>query len=119
MNIPYRFLEQVIRELREKGYVDSRRGINGGYFLAAEPSEINLLDVVESLHGPIELVPCMEHPGDCKLTAICPASDVWKKVDQGIREALGGVTLDKLKHKGPAKRTQAAAKQLAKKFFDT
>jgi Rrf2 family protein len=99
MNIPYRFLEQVIRSLRQNGFIKSFRGFKGGYQLARLASDITLLEVVEAIHGPIEITPCLEEPSDCELLAVCAAHEVWTRVDEKIKRALGSVTLDKLKSK--------------------
>lgn len=96
MNIPYRFLEQVIRSLKQSGYIKSFRGFKGGYQLSKKASEITLLEVVESVHGPIELVPCLENPPDCKLLNTCTAHSVWSGLDSSIRKSLGAITFDKL-----------------------
>ena len=96
MDIPYRFLEQVIRSLRQYGFVKSYRGFKGGYRLARSAREIRLLEVVEKLHGPIELVPCLEEKPDCKLTDGCGAHKLWSAVDISLKKTLHGVTIDKL-----------------------
>lgn len=100
MNIPYRFLEQVIRSLKESGFIKSYRGFKGGYQLSKDASEISLLDVVECVHGPIELVPCLESPPDCKLLGDCSAHLVWMGVDDTIRQSLSAITFDKLAKNG-------------------
>ncbi len=97
MDIPYRFLEQVIRSLRQNGYIKSFRGYKGGYQLARAASEITLLEVVEAIHGPIELTPCMEEPSDCDLQSECAAHEVWARLDDSIKKALSSVTFDRLK----------------------
>lgn len=99
LHVPYRFLTQVIRVLRLGGFVRSQQGFLGGYKLARPAGEISLLEVVERIHGPIELVPCLEKPPDCKLQDICGVQEVWKFLDKGIRDALGSVTLDNLTSK--------------------
>lgn len=99
MNIPYRFLEQVIRSLRQSGFIRSFRGFKGGYQLARAASEITLLEVVEAIHGPIEITPCLEEPPDCELLTKCAAHEVWTCIDEKIKRSLGAVTLDKLKSK--------------------
>ncbi|MCD6118312.1 Rrf2 family transcriptional regulator [bacterium] len=96
LNIPYRFLEQVIRTLKQRGYVRSYRGFKGGYQLSCDPETVSLLEIVETIHGPIELVPCMEKPPKCVLMATCTAHPIWKRLDKDIRTSLGEVTLDKL-----------------------
>jgi len=99
MQIPYRFLEQVIRGLRQGGFIKSYRGFKGGYQLSRTPQDISLLEIVEAVHGPIELTPCLEEPSACNLIKDCAAHEVWLQVDRNIRQSLGSVTLDKLTSK--------------------
>ncbi|MEA5572510.1 Rrf2 family transcriptional regulator [Calothrix sp. UHCC 0171] len=50
-NIPKRYLEQVLATLRRGGLIKSTRGVKGGYVLAREPHQINVLDVLECIEG--------------------------------------------------------------------
>jgi len=52
--IPGKYVEQVMRELRQAGLVRSQRGKGGGYLLAREPRAINMLEVVEAVEGSLE-----------------------------------------------------------------
>ena len=52
-DLPHKFLEGIMGDLKRGGFVLSRRGANGGYMLARSPSEITLLDVIRHLDGPI------------------------------------------------------------------
>lgn len=53
-DIPVRYLEQIIQDLKRAGLVESRRGPRGGYTLRRPPAEISLGDVVRALQGPLE-----------------------------------------------------------------
>ena len=53
-NIPPRFLEIILNQLKHAGYVDSRRGKSGGYILARDPKELTVGEIIEALQGPIE-----------------------------------------------------------------
>ena len=50
-NIPKRFLEQILNDLKSAGFVQSRRGVAGGYRLAKRPEEITLAAVVRHIEG--------------------------------------------------------------------
>jgi Rrf2 family protein len=52
--IPLRFLEQIMQDLRRAGLVEARRGPRGGYALARPPAEISLADVLRAVRGPLE-----------------------------------------------------------------
>lgn len=58
-NLPKRFLESILLELKNNGYLGSRLGKNGGYYLIKKPSEISLLEIVRLFEGAIALLPCI------------------------------------------------------------
>ncbi|MFZ1288733.1 MAG: Rrf2 family transcriptional regulator [Melioribacteraceae bacterium] len=68
-NIPKKFLEQILLDLKNKGYLQSKSGRNGGYWLIRKPQEIYLGDVVRILDGPLAPVQC------ASLTAYAPCQD--------------------------------------------
>src|SRR4051812_34983822 len=58
-NIPIKFLESILVLLKEAGYLDSKRGKEGGYFLAKPQSAITIGDVVRKLEGPLAPISCV------------------------------------------------------------
>src|SRR5579862_9179085 len=58
-NIPKRFLEQILNDLKSAGIVQSRRGVSGGYRLAKKPEEITLAAVVRHIEGALAPVSCV------------------------------------------------------------
>ncbi len=58
-SIPKKFLEVILLELRHAGYVDSKKGKGGGYFLKVPPSQISLANVFRTIEGPIAPVACV------------------------------------------------------------
>lgn len=57
--IPYKFLENILRELKQNRFVKSERGASGGYTFHKDPSEISLKEVMRVMDGPIALIPCV------------------------------------------------------------
>lgn len=57
-NIPYKFLENILRDLKTHQLVKSVRGSEGGYTLAKDPSEITVAKIMRIVDGPIALTPC-------------------------------------------------------------
>lgn len=53
-DIPPRFLEHVLHELKRAGLIESHRGAQGGYALGRKPGDVSLAEIVEALEGPIE-----------------------------------------------------------------
>ncbi len=82
---PIKFLEQVLLDLKKGGFVESRRGKVGGYFLAKHPSKIKLGDVIRFIDGPIEPINCLE-----KSYAGC--NDIYKCVFRKILRDVSTAT---------------------------
>ncbi|MBZ5856705.1 RrF2 family transcriptional regulator [Flavihumibacter profundi] len=57
-NIPLKFLESILLDLRKAGFLESKKGKGGGYFFAKHPSKIKVAAIIRLLDGPIALVPC-------------------------------------------------------------
>jgi len=58
-NIPLKFLENILLELKRAGILDSKKGKGGGYYLAKEPEQVLLAEVLRLIDGPIALLPCV------------------------------------------------------------
>ncbi|HMQ60737.1 MAG TPA: Rrf2 family transcriptional regulator [Flavilitoribacter sp.] len=57
--MPYKFLEAILLELRNNGILGSKAGKSGGYYLLKKPAEIQLVDVIRFVDGPIAQLPCV------------------------------------------------------------
>jgi Rrf2 family protein len=74
--IPYKFLENILRELKTHQVVRSVRGAEGGYTLAKDPNEITVAHLMRIIDGPIALIPCVseryyESCGECENEETC------------------------------------------------
>jgi Rrf2 family protein len=91
--IPVNFLENILRDLRRGGIVESRRGQAGGYELARPPDEISVADVIRAVEGPLANV-----RGQAPESLDYPESagklrDVWVALRASVRGVLEQVTL--------------------------
>jgi len=91
--IPLNFLENILRDLRRAGIVESRRGQAGGYILARPAEEVSVADVIRAVEGPLanvrgEAPEALEYPG-----AADKLRDVWIALRANIRAVLEQVTL--------------------------
>jgi Rrf2 family protein len=94
------YLEQIIRDLRLGGLVDSSRGCRGGYCLSREPVEIAVGDVIRCLEGPVTLAACADPNPDfeeCVRGSFCVSRLLWTKVSQQIEDAFDSVSLEDLR----------------------
>ncbi|GBD07977.1 Putative HTH-type transcriptional regulator [Candidatus Thermoflexus japonica] len=76
-NIPPAFLYKVLKRLQASGYIDVRRGRKGGVRLIRPADRITLLDVAQSLEGPLVLHPC-PHPEACAL------HELWSRIEADL-----------------------------------
>ena len=67
---------------------------NGGFHPAKLPEKITLLEVLETMEGPISVVDCVRTPEKCKRRTLCPARSIWTELNGGIRELTSKITLD-------------------------
>ncbi len=94
--IPRRFLEVILNELRQGGFVESRRGVDGGYFLARKPSEITIGEIVRFVDGDIAPVSCVssrETEKNCDLNFQCPFHSFWGRVLEALTAVYDHTTL--------------------------
>lgn len=98
-NIPKKFLEQILLDLKHAGYVRSKQGTKGGYRLVRDPSQITLAEIYRLFDGAIALVPCVsqkfyEECDDCPDEKACRFKRVFVEVREQTNELLSGVTID-------------------------
>ncbi len=81
-DIPFKFLEQILLTLKKGGFVGSKRGVDGGYFLARLPETITVGEVIRFIEGPIEPVTCANKDSyeKCKDFPYCVFKDIWNQV---------------------------------------
>ena len=93
-NIPERFLEQILLLLKRAGYLKSKKGQHGGYYLAKSPAEINVAEVIRVLEGPLAPIDCvsiMAHE-PCPMEETCGLRWLWKEVRDSVAEIMERTT---------------------------
>jgi Rrf2 family protein len=91
--IPLKFLENILVELRHAGIVSSRRGAEGGYLLARPPEDITVAEVIRAVEGPIANVRGQRPETVEYVGAAERLRDVWIAVRANLRAVLEQVTL--------------------------
>ncbi len=86
------FVAQVVTPLVQAGWLDSRPGPTGGYGLAADPTAITILEVVEVIEGPIANGKCVLAGGPCS-EDICSVHDAWIEAREALRKAFADVAV--------------------------
>ena len=84
-NISRKFLESILLTLRKSGFLASKKGKGGGYYLLKEPKEIKMAKVMRILEGPIAMVPCVslnfyEKCDDCPDEKLCSVHNLMIEV---------------------------------------
>src|SRR3954465_7688593 len=92
-DIPLKFLENILGELKHTGIVSSRRGAQGGYWLAKPAEGVSLADIVAAVEGPLASVrgqgpESLEYKGEA-----VPLQKVWIAVRANLRAVLEDTTL--------------------------
>ncbi|HTL57830.1 MAG TPA: Rrf2 family transcriptional regulator [Candidatus Limnocylindrales bacterium] len=99
-NIPKRFLEQILNDLKSAGIVQSRRGVAGGYRLARRPEEITLAAVVRHIEGALAPVSCVSQrfyeKCSCPDEGRCAIRSVMKEIRQAVVNVAERVTIAEL-----------------------
>jgi len=92
-SIPEPYLDQLLTTLGKFGFINSRRGPQGGHVLAKSPSEISLGVVVAGLEGTAAAMECIAEPDECTLSSICAQREVWSTVEEAIYTVLNATTI--------------------------
>lgn len=95
-NIPEAYLEQLISYLKKANLVNSVRGASGGYFLAKQPKDITVGEILKTLEGSMVLVGCVDGSISCDEKNQCISRIVWEKIQTGINQAIDNFTLEDL-----------------------
>lgn len=96
--IPLQFLEGILSELKQAGFLASLRGRNGGYSLSRPPSEITFGEVVRFVEGPLSPVDCVTEGAApaCPLAAACVFLPVWQEAEVAVSAVYDNLTYQEL-----------------------
>jgi Rrf2 family protein len=92
-DVPLKFLENILGDLRQAGLVRSQRGAEGGYWLARPADEITLAEVIRAVEGPLANVRGVRPDSVTYKGAAEPLQNVWIAVRASLRSVLEVVTL--------------------------
>ena len=97
-NISQKFLESILLTLRRTGYLGSKKGKGGGYYLIKDPTEIPMTTVMRVLEGPIAMVSCVslnfyEKCDDCPDEQACSVHKLMLKVRDSALDVYRNTSL--------------------------
>lgn len=96
--IPKKFLEQILLEMRNAGFLCSKKGAGGGYSLLKDPNDINLVQVMRLTGGPIAQLPCVslnfyQRCEECKEEETCGIRNTFMSVRDATLKILSETTI--------------------------
>lgn len=105
-NISPRYLEQIFQSFKKAGILKSKKGPQGGYFLAKRPEEITVQDIVQAAEGDTLLVncTCKEEDGRpaCEFNGQCVTQTIWHEATALLNDYFSSLTLQTLCERGQA-----------------
>lgn len=98
--IPRSFLAKILQKLVKAKIVRSYRGVKGGFSLARQAKDINVLDVLEAIEGKLAMNLCLSDKKKCDFSRNCPIHSVWVNVQSKVIDVLKKANFEDLsRHK--------------------
>lgn len=99
LNIPKEFVSKILQSLTESGIVASKKGKSGGFFLAKDPKQIKLIDVVAAIDGLSIFNSCVLGFPNCSPDNPCPLHGQWGELRTKAYNMLTDETIDHFRDK--------------------
>lgn len=108
--IPKRFLEVILHQLRQGGFVDSQRGKEGGFFLSRPAASISVGEVIRFIDGPMTPVACQRNQphSQCDLKGGCVFISLWDEARDALERVYDTKTLKDLVDREQARQAEQA-----------
>ena len=97
--IPREYLAKILKELTQKGFLSSYKGVNGGYKMAKNREGISFLDILEATQGPFVLSSCNQefrHEPGYKGKDKCASFEFWDDLHKKLKKIMQDMTLGKI-----------------------
>ncbi len=106
-------VSKVLKRLQRAGFVESTRGLRGGYRLARPASAISAASILDALEGPVAVTDCSAGIGHCGLEGSCQVGRAWQRINLSIRRSLSDISLAELAGlEAPGARSPAIEREL-------
>lgn len=93
--IPLKFLDAIISDLRNASLIVNYAGKRSGYVLSRPPEKISVYDIYRAFEPDLTIVNCTCPSNECDRINICPAKDYWFDLNNKIKTQMQSYTLDK------------------------
>lgn len=102
-NLSEKYLERIVKSLKESGIVKSVRGAHGGYSLRNNPQNISVFDVLTAVEGKLAPVHCLTKKSDCGIDCdLCPTRNTWQRMWHIITDTVEDITIADIISRVPA-----------------
>ena len=92
-HLPLPTTSKLLKVLARAGVLISQRGPHGGYTLARNPEQINIVEVIGAIEGPVALTECVDRPGYCWHESLCQVRENWQTINSRVIDALRQISL--------------------------
>lgn len=92
-DVPVGFLGKIFQNLAKTGLVRSARGAGGGFYLNRPATEITVLEVIESIEGPIAFQRCLEEEPDCEHVTGCALCSLFAEAQDRVKQVFANTTV--------------------------
>ncbi|MEZ5487472.1 MAG: SUF system Fe-S cluster assembly regulator [Steroidobacteraceae bacterium] len=89
-------VSKLLKQLQRAGFVQSTRGLHGGYQLARPAEAISAAAILDALEGPVAVTDCSAGQGQCCIETTCQVGHAWQRVNLSIRRSLRDISLAQL-----------------------
>lgn len=101
-DVPESFLSKILQAMARAGLIQARRGVVGGFVLLPRGARSSVLDVVESIDGPMALNICLSHSNLCRQAESCSARQVWAEAQSAMVDVLRRAKIAEMAARGPS-----------------
>lgn len=98
-SVPREYLAKIVQSLAKAGIVRTQRGVGGGISLARPPEEINMIDVLEAIEGPLTINRCFSHPDECPRESFCSMHFELGIIQKSLEQMFSRINFARLARK--------------------
>jgi len=100
-DIPKKFLEQILLQLKQGGFVRSKKGPGGGYALARSPAKISMGEVIRFIEGPLAPIGCVNEIAKtfCDFEGRCGLNQVFREIRDAVSKIVDRTSFEDIKGK--------------------
>jgi Rrf2 family protein len=94
--IPLKYLDKIISELKSAGLIVNVAGKKSGYHLSRSASKISVYDIYRAFEGKLAIIQCINENTICGRNCLCASQELWEKMNTELEATMIGKTLDQL-----------------------